>query len=171
MGAREKQRGMVLVMTLVLLLILTILASASMEVSTLQERIAGNTRDTTSAFQAAEAAVRNAERYLESATIGPFNGSDGLYEVCSAGASAAACQVPAWRNYDSAGWVAVDNELPHVSKQPQYVIEKYAPVVDPTSALDADRPLEAFEFYRVTARGFGVSDRSMVVLQSTYRRD
>ncbi|MFT5605736.1 MAG: type IV pilus assembly protein PilX, partial [Paracoccaceae bacterium] len=56
--AIQTQRGMVLVVTLVLMLVITIVATASMTATTMQERIAGNTRDAIAAFQAAEAAIR-----------------------------------------------------------------------------------------------------------------
>lgn len=166
-----QQQGMVLVVTLVLMLILTIIATSSMQVSTMQERIAGNTRDTVTAFQAAETAIRQAENILEGASLGAFNGSDGRYEVCSPDDKRVACQKPDWKNRESSGWVGIENEITHVAKQPEYIVEKYSAVKNPEASLDADKPLDTFEFYRVTARGYGVSDNSLVVLQSTYRRN
>jgi type IV pilus assembly protein PilX len=167
----SRQRGAVLIVCLVLMLILTVLATSSMGSATLQERIAGNSRDLNTAFQAAEAGVREAEGVLDSAVIGVFNGSGGRYEVCSAADSRTACQPPSWKDRSSSGWVSTATNWAEVSRQPQYILEKYTSILDPEAELDVDQPLEFFEFYRVTARGFGSSDRSMVVLQTYYRRN
>lgn len=170
-SSMQSQRGMVLVVTLVLMLIITIVATSSMRVTTLQERIAGNTRDAVTAFQAAEAAVRKAEDILEGASVGAFNGSNGRYEICSSSDTRTACQKPAWSDRTSSGWVAISDSIAHVAKQPEFIIEQYTAITDPTASLDADTPQDTYEFYRVTARGYGVSDKSITVLQSTYRRN
>lgn len=56
------QRGAVLMVALMFLVILTMLAVTSMTGTTLEERMAGQYRDLNIAFQAAEAALRDAER-------------------------------------------------------------------------------------------------------------
>ncbi|HCS28038.1 MAG TPA: hypothetical protein DIW43_11330 [Spongiibacteraceae bacterium] len=170
-GLRQTQSGAVLIVTLVLMLILTTLAVSSMQISTLQERISGNTRDSITAFQAAEASIRAAEDVLEGANIGAFNGNNGRYEICGSDDTRTVCKEPDWKDKTSKGWVAMANKLAKVSKQPEFVIEKYSAINDPKAALDSDKPLDTYEFYRVTARGYGVSDKSMVVLQTTYRRN
>jgi type IV pilus assembly protein PilX len=58
------QRGVVLIIALMFLVALTLLAIASMGGTTLEERMAGQYRDLNVAFQAAEAALRDAERDL-----------------------------------------------------------------------------------------------------------
>lgn len=63
---RKCQRGSVLIISLLFLLILTILGLSSARSSVLQERMAFNTREQTLAFQAAEAALRDAELWLHS---------------------------------------------------------------------------------------------------------
>lgn len=63
MGKR-KQEGAVLLICLVMLLVLTMIGVSSMSNSTLQERMAGGTRDYNQAFQAAEAALRVGEAYV-----------------------------------------------------------------------------------------------------------
>ncbi|WP_373093081.1 PilX N-terminal domain-containing pilus assembly protein, partial [Zhongshania sp.] len=49
-----RQSGAALIVSLVFMLILTIISIASMQTATLQERMAGNMKDNTIAFQAAE---------------------------------------------------------------------------------------------------------------------
>ena len=59
--ATLRQRGAVLVVTLIFLMVITILAITSLQVSTVEERMAGNLKDWNIAMQAAEAAMRDAE--------------------------------------------------------------------------------------------------------------
>ena len=54
----NKQKGMVLILVLSLLLAMTVLGVSSMSTSTLETRMANNFQDRNSAFQAAEAALR-----------------------------------------------------------------------------------------------------------------
>ena len=61
---RQFQNGFVLFMTLVVLVILTILGLSSMQGASLEERMSGNLRDRNIAMQAAELALRDAERDL-----------------------------------------------------------------------------------------------------------
>ncbi|AYC34322.1 hypothetical protein D3880_18995 [Pseudomonas cavernae] len=60
----QKQRGAVLLVCLIMLLVLTVLGVTSMSGSTLQERMAGGARDYNVAFQAAEAALRVGEAHV-----------------------------------------------------------------------------------------------------------
>ena len=166
----SQQRGAVLVVSLIILLMLTVIGLSAVRDTAVQERMAGNTRDINSAFQAAELSLRHAENYLTGATVGPFTGSGGLYKVCGPGQSGAACNIPDWKNCGSTGWVTVNVTLEGVSRQPQYYIEENPVAVGNAGSLVSDTPNETFEMYRITARGFGSSDGSMTVLQSTYRR-
>ena len=58
----SKQKGAVLLVALIMLLLLTVIGVAAMRDTNLQERMAGNMRDHALAFQAAEAALRFAEQ-------------------------------------------------------------------------------------------------------------
>lgn len=55
----QKQRGMVLLVSLILLLMLTLIAITASSQSTLQLRISSNSEQRTMAFQAAEAGIAN----------------------------------------------------------------------------------------------------------------
>lgn len=59
-----RQRGAILIVTLIMLLLMTLIALGSMIGTTLQERMAGNFRDQSQAFQASEMAQRQAEAYV-----------------------------------------------------------------------------------------------------------
>lgn len=165
------QRGSALIVSLVFMLLLTIVGVGAMQSATLQERMSGGSRDVNSAFQAAEAAVRAAEVYLQAAAIGPFNGSNGLYLHCAVGVTGSGCDVPDWRDPASTGWQAREGTLEKVHQQPQFVIQQLPPIPDPSGSLAADEPGHMIDVYRVTARGFGTSDNTMVVIQTMYRRN
>lgn len=164
----QQQRGATLIVTLVLMLIITTIASSSMRNATLQERMAGNSRDANMSFQAAEAAIREAERELDAGNLGVFDGSNGRYFLCDD--NIPACATPDWSDNAAAGWLSVATSLSEVNRQPEYYIEKYPPIRDDDSAYDADIALDDLEFYRITARGYGLSAKSMTVLQINFRR-
>ena len=64
----DNQRGWVLVVGLVILVMLTILSMALMKTTRLEEKMAGATRDMNLSFQAAESALRAAETFIDSQT-------------------------------------------------------------------------------------------------------
>lgn len=59
---RSSQRGATLIMGLIFLTVLTVIGVTATRMSTLEERMAGNQRDRALAMQAAELALRDAER-------------------------------------------------------------------------------------------------------------
>jgi len=64
-----RQRGAVLVVALLLLLVMTILGISGVGNSLLEERMSGNFHETYSAMQAAETALRVAENWLDSNAV------------------------------------------------------------------------------------------------------
>ena len=79
---KHGQRGTALVMTLVILLLLTMLGITAINTSTLEERMAGNTKDQNLSFQAAETALRAAEIWVQSTTAATqlaVNNANGIY--------------------------------------------------------------------------------------------
>src|ERR1700740_79310 len=71
------QRGIALIIGLIILAVLSLIGVAAFSVSTQEERMAGNSRDRIRAFEAAEAAVRDCENFAN--TGAKFDGSDGSY--------------------------------------------------------------------------------------------
>ena len=59
------QQGSVLIISLVIMVVLTILGVSGMKTTILEEKMAGNMRDSQLAFQAAEATLKQAEQYIE----------------------------------------------------------------------------------------------------------
>ena len=55
----ERERGMALIMSLVILMILTLLGITAMSTSSLEEKMSGNTQEGTRAFEVAESGLQN----------------------------------------------------------------------------------------------------------------
>lgn len=66
---QQLQQGSVLIISLVLLLLLTMVGVTGMNMTSLEERMSGNYRDHEMAFQAAEAALVDAENFIESTNL------------------------------------------------------------------------------------------------------
>ncbi len=74
------QEGFVLIVGLVILGLLTMLALSSMRDTTMQEKMAGASRDSGLAFQAAESALRDAENCITGTTAGcAFNATNNAH--------------------------------------------------------------------------------------------
>lgn len=148
----QRERGTVLVIALVFLLIMTLSGIASMQSTSLGERMAGNTRDRNLAFQSAEAALRAAE--------------DDVLDNTTATLMDKLTDTPPDPLQDS-GW---DKEQTYsatpsgVVAPPVYVIELLA---DLSSALEFT---DTGGIYRVSSRAQGGTQDSIVVLQTTVGR-
>ncbi len=161
---RKSQSGVALVIVLVMLLIITLVSVSSMQSTTLQESMAGNLRDQVLAFNMSEAALRDAETYLQQSSIGKFDGStSGLYYSTST-------SVPDWNNSSTTNWVVRTGTIAEVAQQPNYIIEELPAINDTTQSASADTPLQEAPLYRVTARGYGSTNSSSIVLQTTFKR-
>ena len=77
-GLGSRERGAILIVTLLFLVILTMLGVTAMSGTTMEERMAGNARDGNIALQAAESALRDARRDIngiEATTAGARRGT------------------------------------------------------------------------------------------------
>ena len=73
-GLPASQRGTVLAISLMFLVVLTVIGLGSMSVSSLDERMAGNMRNSDIALQAAETVLREAETWLTAQNLPPGPG-------------------------------------------------------------------------------------------------
>ncbi len=162
------QQGATLIVSLILLMVMTLIGLSSMQSTTVEEKMAGNMRDQSIAFQAAETALRAGEIYLGTPILPVFNGSNGFYQP-AAGETA----LPIWETIDWSDTSQVNTvsnlTIADVVHNPVYIIEELAEVADASGSLEAALP-KISAFYRVTAHGSGNSDTSKVILQSVYKR-
>lgn len=175
------QQGSALLVSLIILVVMTLLGLSGMRTSVMEEKMAGNMRDNELAFQAAEAALRDAEKLIQDTVISTAafdaDGTDGFYN-----------------NDDSRIWESVDwtdaSSLEYdefdsgtsgvnVSSAPRYVIQHLASVG--TGGGGGGKPGNpgqnnygqgtgggTTETFTITARGTGGSDSAVVYLQTTF---
>jgi type IV pilus assembly protein PilX len=168
---RKAQQGAVLVIALIMLLAMTLIGVTGLSSTTMQERMAGNLREINIAFQAAEAALREGENYLTAATLPDFNGSNGLYQPAAAGTAQVWTVANNWTGTASRVYAGdLDTDDVTLAAAPRYIIEELAPVPAPGGTLSSDAPAPETGMYRITARAFGRSDTTIVMLQTTYKR-
>lgn len=161
------QQGAALITALLLLVVLTILGVSVMQMSRVQEKMAGNTRDINVGFEAAEAALRNAEALIDQQTLAPI-GCPTAPPPCTfwiAGAVGdVASQSPEWWKANAAPFKdASGNPMSGVAENPQFVIEQIAVDTGITTPPVANRV-----FYQVTARSTGASGLANTIVQSTF---
>lgn len=174
----KNQSGAALIVSMIMLLLLTIIGVTGMKTTALEERMAGNMRDKALAFESAEAALRDAEAFMETVfTLGAFNsdGSDGYYDNSVA---------DLWREVDWSGSdgsntkkaVTVPTSIPGVEPG-QYIIEYISDSEDEDvsggvnlSNIGQGTGAGNTSIFRVTARGTGASGTSAVIIQSIYGR-
>jgi type IV pilus assembly protein PilX len=167
----RREQGAALFVSLIILLLMTMIGVTAMQTTTLQERMAGSTRDLNLAFQAAEAALREAEDFLDAASLPDFNGTNGLYRFDPV-ASDPSTSVPVWKKSDWSWSNAREYQgtLSDLHAKPRYVIEELPAAHGMGESIAADEPLLDSGMYRVTARAVGGSGSSAAILQSTYKR-
>ncbi|MGL4755138.1 MAG: pilus assembly PilX family protein [Aeromonadaceae bacterium] len=161
-----KQGGMVLVICLIMLLLLTLTGLAAIQGSALQEKMAGNSRDSEHAFLAAEATLRDGEDLLAASGASltfATDGSNGLYDKMASGATATD-----WRASGTVWRTA--STISGIAETPRFYIERWPEIINKGKSLEADTPLETTIIYRVTASSVGQTGTSRAVLQSTFRR-
>ncbi|MYM68284.1 pilus assembly protein PilX [Pseudoduganella sp. FT55W] len=169
-----RQRGIALLVSLVLLIMVMLLGVSAAQLSLQGEKAARGEHDRDVAFLAAEDALKDAERDIEDT-------SDPFAEDCGAGRyqRAAVGKTPVWQRVDVAGGACVvdygartaaamptgQGFLPF--KRPRYVIER---MECHQPGDDASAGALPHYCYRVTAIGFGARPETEVVLQSVFSK-
>lgn len=180
----RQQQGIALVIALIFLVVLTLLGVTVASNNTLQERMAGNTRNRDLAFQSAEFALQAADTTLNDTSSGIRTYIDAIisgttlpsqpsgflsngethdngaaYWSKPGGCSAGATDCFHWNAAANAVTVAgLTNGL--TASSPQYVVEQM-----PTANISGTTTY----FFRITARGVGKSSDAVVILQTMYK--
>ncbi len=182
-GRPGRQRGVILFVALILLVILSLLGVTAARLQTSEERMARNEDNHQMGAQAAEAALRNAEANiaggaftaLTSNTAGQYtldwnngpwaslitNWSDPTQTLSySAPVTAGVAAGPAL------------TALPAGAQSPTYIVEQLPAVTIPGDNLACTGygcPTGTVSVYRVTATGTGADQTTTTTLQSIYR--
>lgn len=181
--ANHAQRGAVLIVSLLLLLVMTILALSASQMTRMQDRMAANTRDRDLALQSTEAGLRSGERIVESFTSAPIPCNAApctVYEVNTL--TNLADRDPTWWNANAWRYTTTTNLTTSVMAlgtgirdnrmardDPYFFIEEMEEVPDTLTIHPSGPPPSRF-YYRITAAGQGGTNTSQVVLQSTFAR-
>ena len=152
------QRGVALVVGMILLLVLTLIGLASMRSAVMEEQMAGHFRDRDLALQAAEAAVRDAEAFILANAI--TEGAGGVYD----GNNGLLGRLDTEPDYLGMSWGdgnSRSRSFPRVSEDPRYVIKMLSKTTTGGQTVT---------IFRITARGVGRNPNTRVFIQSTYQR-
>ncbi|MEJ2388843.1 MAG: PilX N-terminal domain-containing pilus assembly protein [Chromatiaceae bacterium] len=184
-----KERGAVLLVALIILVVMTILGITATQTTIVEEKMAGNLRDKDVAFRAAEAGLQEGLTYLDRLAGPPEVNGAGTQNVwpgctiedgdscgctiddgesCVGKGSVAVLETADQAiDYDDASaWGAdlASAPLPGVSAQPRIAIEhRYVPPLDVEAAARG----RGVHFYTVSALGYGASPTAKVLLQAT----
>ena len=170
------QRGSALITGLVFLVVLTLLGLSASSGSIQRELIARNIRDQNVAMQAADAALQGAENWIRlnaTTNLVPLSvDPNGTAAILEYGSCVTACEAgtASWWSTNGVVLGSGPNQtknFPGVSAAPAYFIEYLVP---PRSSMTFNgqqaRPL----YYRITARGTGLSANTVRIVRSIYRR-
>lgn len=166
---RLRQRGVVLVISLLMLLVLTMIGLAATRGTTLEQRMTANQNDQEVAFQAAEAALRAGESQISGAANLNFANN-------TAGAYTQASMTVNWKTID---WDPTGSAVTAYTAgiQPTPIVNpSYFIVLDPADLgggsgenLSPDQAISNDYLYHIYARGVGLTGNSAVILESTYK--
>jgi type IV pilus assembly protein PilX len=179
--APQTQRGLSLIVTLVMLVGITMLGLAAIGGTVMQEKITGNTRDMSLAFQAAEAGLRDAESDIAQ-NMSPneaFTSNCNLGLCTPASTWPTPSSTPLWklinwsggatRSYGARTGAAALS--PDLAAPPLYVIEKLStqqPGPGDAMGIGLAPNTGAGTYYRTTVYATGGRPDTHVVAQSIY---
>ena len=162
---KRQVSGAALIVSLVILLVMTLLGLASIGTSRLEERMAGNARDANLSFQAAEAALVNAEQALLTGVLIFDGNTPGLYPNVTNDQ----------QRYQDNGWDWANDAIEYdgtsingLQQQPRYYIEFVGSTVAEDSLAIGTKPPRIINLYRITSLGIGASATSQTILQIVF---
>jgi type IV pilus assembly protein PilX len=179
----NRQHGVALITGLIFLVVLTLISVTAARMSSLEERMSGNMRDRSLAMQAAEMALRDAERDIRGGagiTRTPaISGLTNFDSACTAGlcyngptGNANGTDwntTPVWRDSGGVSMTAAPSVAygtytgaigdAVLSAQPRYIIE----------GIEKNGSGTTVYYYRITVRAQGANANTVVWLQEVYR--
>lgn len=175
----RSQTGAALVTSLLILLVLTVIGITAMQMTRMQERMAGNTRDLNMAFQGAEAAVRNGEDLVRAQPSKPDNcialPCEFWQPAVSIVANPETRDKTWWSTYADEYEASGDHDNPtremsELSIDPRFIVQYITRVPDSLTIGEGGGAPPGRDFYQVTGYSRGASDQANTVVQSTFAR-
>lgn len=165
------EAGATLVVSLLILLVMSVLATTSLRGTALEERMAGAHLDQNTAFQAAETALREGESFLEGVvSLAAFDGTGGLYGIEEEEPDPLVAE-----HWDAGGSQGLTHDLEGVAQQPRFMIKQIGeiPLEGGGGSIGIGRYGQQaggakVQAFRITARGVGGSSHTTAVVQSYY---
>jgi len=191
-----RQKGSIIIISLIMMILLTIVGLTGIRISNLEERMSGNFRDHEIAFQAAEAALSQAEAFVENTTFSTTDFQSGCtgtqcftadctnglcFDVAnfpSSGPAASSCTNGSdkpwqnWNNWADSSKIRTATSLNGTKTNAKYMIEFRCFVVkDDTESNPSTSVFAQWAYsFRITALATGGTDDSQVMLQTTYKK-
>lgn len=189
----DSQSGAILLVCMIMLLLVTLIGIGTMDLTTREVKMAVAMQDSDQAFESAEVALSEAECWIENglnpydAQCGP-NSSGGSLNIKSGPQSNAnigevweqsgiSTNTSWWLDKNASWWSSKGtpiasfnhNGIGQLSTAPTYIVEFVSVGTEGSSLVKkAEGDTGRQSFYRVTARGTGVKDSTVVLLQTTY---
>lgn len=174
--SRKKQEGAVLLVGLMLLVVLVVLGVAASQSAIIQEKLSGNFRDSSVAFEGAEAGARWSSAWIQSLGKGalsrPFPCSSSCTNTSRVWEQGVYPDSPTpkdalWAAARTYGINPTDDSnlnlsVPMVHDQPSYIMEQQIFLRDDL----AGAPNKGVAFYRITGRGIGERSNSSAIVRA-----
>lgn len=172
---RKQQSGAVLLISIVMLTAITLMSVVAMKSSLLQEKLVAGAMDQSIAFQAAESALRDAERYINA----ELTANSTFTPTCSGGLCYPSTTT-------TSVWAAINDwetssipikygakstptkTFPQVINQPRYIIELLPDLPADAGNNAGIGAASGGTAFRITAVGWGKRTTTPVMLQSIY---
>lgn len=166
---KRKEQGIAIVMAIIFLLVLTILCISTTNTSFLAEKMSQNMKDMTTAFEAAESALSDGEQWLKSQATSPSVVSSCTSTPCnvvwqSSVLPTLSAQTNSWWQTNGQLYSAT---IANAASQPRFIVELLGFTTTDLSPTALASGTGQY-YFRVTARGVGRSNNSVVNLQSIY---
>ena len=179
--SQHRQSGVTLVFSLVILMTLTMLGVTSIQSTQTELAMAGNQRESSLMFQAAEMGLVVAEGFIETSNSnGDFtDAAGGLYSVDAKDTTYSGPRYFATNTWEKTGMAAREAGVGVYSKtKPRFIIEylgdrKQNPLAAINTGGGYSNPQLGTEvsIYRSTSRGVGLTGNSFRYVQSYYGKD
>lgn len=170
-----RQHGVALITGLIFMVVLTLIGITAARMAGLEERMSGNMRDRSLATQAAEMALRDAERDIVGGAgitrPNPINiggltlfdpgCTDGLCDAINAPPQWSVINMTAAPSIPYGRFTGATNNL-GLSALPRYIIEGLPQKLDPDGVT-------LNNYYRITVRAQGANPNTVVWLQAIYQ--